>query len=104
MIEPSCVRAGKNKRKKRERRMFIYCRRTELSCRFQITFKKAWHGIRCVSALKSSATKFSEEKLNRVETDCCYSVYMYLSRNSDFCFNLKKPHTFRAQSCVPFDI
>ena len=72
MIEPSCMRAGKNKRKKeREECLYIAVAR---SCRFQITFKKAWHGIRCVSALKSSARKFSEEKLNQIETDCCYSV------------------------------
>ena len=72
MIEPSCMRAGKI-REKKEREECLYIAAVR-SCRFQITFKKAWHGIRCVSALKSSARKFSEEKLNQIETDCCYSV------------------------------
>ena len=36
------------------------------SCRFQITSKKAWHGIRCESVLKSSERKFSEEKMNQI--------------------------------------
>ena len=65
MIKPSCMREGKNKRKKREKNVIAVAR----SCKFQIMSKKACHGIRCVSVLKSSARKFSED-----EPDCCCSV------------------------------
>ena len=72
MIKPSvCVKEKLREKKEREECLYIAVAR---SCRFQIRFKKAWHGIRCVSALKSSARKFSGEKLNKIKTDCCYSV------------------------------
>ena len=42
--------------------------------------KTAWCGIRCSGVLKSSAYKFSGEKMNQI----IYSVLIYLSRNSEF--------------------
>ena len=58
MIKPSCMREGKNKRKKREKNVIAVAR----SCKFQIMSKKACHRIRCVSVLKSSARTFSEDE------------------------------------------
>ena len=78
MIKPSCMREGKIREKKREKHIITVTR----SCRFEITSKKAWHGIRCSSVLKPSARKLSEEKMNQIVVTLCK---WYLSRNSDFC-------------------
>ena len=56
----------KIKRKKREKNVIAVTR----SCRFHITSKTAWSGIRCSSVLKSSARKFSAEKMKNVVTAC----------------------------------
>ena len=59
MIRPSCTPEEKI-REKREGEE-CYCRHTE--CRFHITSKTAWRGIR--SSIKSSVCKFSDEKMNQ---------------------------------------
>ena len=56
-----CTRDEKNKRKE------CYCRHTKL----QISHTR--RGIRCSSVLKSSACKFSDEKMNQI----IYSVKIY---------------------------
>ena len=62
---PVCVKEKIREKEREEKNVIAVAR----SCKFQIMSKKACHGIRCVSVLKSSARKFSED-----EPDCCCSV------------------------------
>ena len=63
VIKPSCMREGKNKRKKKGRRTLHGV------CRFQIMSKKACNGIRCVSVLNPVHASFL--KMNQIVFALC---------------------------------
>ena len=66
MIKPYCMREGKIREKKKREEW--YCRRTV------VVAKTEWCGIRCSSVLKSSACKFSEEKMNQIVVSLCKCI------------------------------
>ena len=88
MIKLSCTREGKNKRKKREKNVIAVAR----SCRFHVTSKKAWRGIRCSSVLKgysSGQSHFSEINVKLAEKNK-YATHS-VQRSLEMCENKEKP-------------
>ena len=74
----------------------------------RVVAKTEWCGIRCSSVLKSSACKFSEEKMNQIVVTLCKCICL---ETLIFAYKFEKPqrcnkpfefsHAFHLACCNP---